>query len=173
MSSQTILKNTSYIGCPPVFHNEYAVGCQRLEDVVEEIRPVHETHYREIETNYLDQPFEPGYDRYVHLEQNGQFVLFTVRQNSTIVGYLQYYISRDMHAEGMYTAREDAFYLLPEVRGQGLAPVVLDFAEHFLQKLGCKYVGMTDKSPVGGAAIGSFLEKRDYREIAIYYMKEL
>jgi GNAT superfamily N-acetyltransferase len=78
-----------------------------------------------------------------------------------------------MHAQGALTAREDAFYLAPELRGGGLAAHILEYAEHFLQKLGCTYVGMTDKSPVGGAPIGGFLERKDYRKVAIYYVKEL
>ena len=162
-----------YIGFPPAVHGDYYIGVQRIENITEEMREIHALHFQETETLYLDEPFNPDYGRYIDAERRNGFVLFTVRHNSTLVGYLQYYVYRDMHASGMFTAKEDAFFLLPEHRGQGLAPKVLDFAEDFLQKLGCRYVGMSDKSPIGGVALGGFLKHRGYRDVAVYYVKEL
>jgi GNAT superfamily N-acetyltransferase len=162
-----------YWGVPPVSDGRYTIGHQRIAEITNEIRPLHASHFAETETEYLDAEFDADYVRYTASEEAGQFVLFTVREGSTLVGYLQYYVFRDMHAQGMYTAREDAFFLLPEHRGKKLAPRVLDYAEDFLQKLGCKYVGMSDKSPVGGAVLSPFLKSRGYREVAIYLVKEL
>ena len=166
-----------YYGFPthaiPTDEGTYLVGVERLADIEDEIRPVHEAHYSETETRYLDVPFLPDYERYKEVEARNQFVMFTVRRSSTIVGYLQYYVYRDMHSQGTFTAREDAFYLAPESRGKGLAPQILSYAEHCLQQLGCRYVGMSSKAPSGGVDMGRFLSDRGYREVAIYYVKEL
>ena len=163
-----------YYGLPPATHGKYTIGHERMHEIVSEIDPVYRKHYQETEEVYLpNAKYDPNYDGYQALEERGSFVLFTAREYSTVVGYVQYHVYGDMHAQGALTAREDAFFLLPEHRGSGLAPKVLQYAEDFLQKLGCTYVGMTDKSPVGGAPIGGFLEKQGYGLVAHYYVKEL
>ena len=141
--------------------------------MAEDIRPLHAQHYGETETLYLDAPFNPDYDRYKASEAAGQFVVFTLRDSGQMVGYLQYYVFRDMHAQDMYVAREDAFFVKPEYRGRHLAPRLLTFAEHCLSQLGCKYVGMSNKAPAGGPDIGPFLERRGYKAVATYHVKQL
>lgn len=163
-----------YYGRPPLQEGEFTIGHERQHEIIPDIDPVYRKHYEETEKVYLpDSEYNPRFESYEALEKNGTFVLFTVRKYSTVVGYLQYHVYRDMHAQNALTAREDAFFLLPEYRGSGIAPKLLQYAEHFLQKLGCAYTGMTDKSPVGGAPIGGFLEKQGYGLVAHYYVKEL
>ena len=162
-----------YYGGTPWSDSRYTVGHQRLADIEEEVRELHEQHFGETEEGYLGAGFEPDYDRYKSSEARGDFVLFTLRDHSTLVGYLQYYVFRSMHSAQLTHAKEDAFYIAPEHRGRKLAPTVLRYAEHFLQKLGCRFVGMTSKHPVGGADIRGFLAHEGYREVATYHVKEL
>lgn len=163
-----------YYAFPPLTHEKYVIGHEKQHEMVEEIGELYRQHYAETEQVYLPSTeFDPNYQSYEALENDGSFVLFTVRKYSTLVGYLQYHVYRDMHAQGALTAREDAFYLLPEHRGGGIGKQTVRFAEDCLRQLGCTYAGMTDKSPVGGAPIGPFLESEGYRPIATYYVKEL
>lgn len=164
---------TKYIGIPPFSVDGLTIGVERLSDMLPEIRPLHEAHYNETEVLYLDTPFTPDYDRYIALEKDAQFVVFTVRLGLEMVGYLQYYVFRDMHTSDVYQAREDALYLAKPYRGQGIAPKLLAYAESFLAHLGCRYVGMSSKAPVGGPDIGKFLESKDYRPVALFYVKDL
>ena len=174
MLQQKMTEPHRYYGLPPQVDGNYIIGHERQHEIVSDIDPVYRKHYEETEAVYLpNAKFDPAYPSYEALEKAGTFILFTVREGSTLVGYLQYHVYRDMHAQDAMTAREDAFYLLPEHRGSGISPKLLAFAEHFLAKLGCTYVGMTDKSPVGGAPIGGFLQKKGYGLIAHYYVKEL
>lgn len=165
--------NRSYIGFPPFSDEGYTIGIERVADVQDEIRPLHAQHYAETEALYLDTPFKPDYDRLIALEKEAQFVQFTVRYGLELVGYLQYYVFRDLHTSDMYTAREDAFFLTKQHRGHGMAPKILSYAESCLYQLGCRYVGMSSKAPIGGPDIGPFLEKRGYRPVALFYMKDL
>lgn len=166
--------NHRYYGLPPQTEGEFTIGHERMHEIIPDIEPCYRQHYAETEQVYLpDSEYNPDFANYEALEKQGTFVLFTVRKYSTVVGYLQYHVYRDMHAQGEMSAREDAFYLVPECRGSGIAPKLLAYAEHFLSKLGCTYVGMTDKSPVGGAPIGGFLQKKDYELVAYYYVKKL
>jgi len=163
-----------YHGLPPQIKGTITVGHEKQHEIVDEIDGLYRLHYEETEKVYLPgSTYDPQFKQYEALEKDGAFVLFTVREYSTLIGYLQYHVYHDMHAQGALGAREDAFYLHPDHRGKGIAPQVLGFAEYFLRKLGCAYAGMTDKSPVGGAPIGGFLEKGGYRKVATYYVKEL
>jgi len=167
----------SYHGFDPDITEKYAIGLEKVAQMEDELRELHAEHYAETETLYLDAEFDPDYARYKNSEAAGQFVVFTVRDISNwhrdMVGYLQYYVFRDMHSKGMYTAREDAFFLTKDHRGGGLAPKLLSYAEHCLKQLGCRYVGMSSKAPVGGPDIGNFLERNGYRPVALYYSKQL
>ena len=135
--------------------------------------PLHKMHFEETETEYLDVPYDPDYGYYLKLEEDGGFVVFTVRIGLQLVGYLQYYVFRDMHCRQMRTAREDALYIHPLARGKKLAPQLVAFAEDALRALGCRYAGMTSKAPVGAPDIGPALEAGGYRPVAVYYVKDL
>ena len=130
-------------------------------------------HYEETETKYLDHDYNPNYPSYMDMEKDGRFVCFTCRIGLKMVGYLQYYVFRDQHSQQVLQAREDAFFLHPLVRGQKIAPKFLAYAEDALRALGCHYVGMTSKAPIGAPDIGPFLEGRGYEPVAVYYAKKL
>jgi GNAT superfamily N-acetyltransferase len=165
----------TYYGFPSqMLLSGYVIGHERMSEMLDELKVLHAIHFQETETLYLDQPCDPDYDRWRALEDLGQFVVFTVRNTAgELVGYLQYYVFRDMHSKEMYVAREDALFLLPEHRGGGIASKLIDYAEHCLKQLGCAYAGMSNKGPVGGPDIGNFLERKGYRPVAMYYSKKL
>lgn len=157
----------------PEILGDLALGIERMSDMLEEIAPLHKAHYAETEDAYLDDPYDPDYARLMLLEEDGRYIVFTVRVGGKLVGYVQYHMFRDLHTQHVYTAREDCFYLTPEARGSGIAPKLLLYAENSLRALGAKYIGMTSKHPVGGPNIGNFLEKRGYRRVAEYFSKKL
>ena len=99
-------QTNKYYAFQPATSGDAIFGIERLADIEDELRVLHEAHYNETETLYLDTPFSPSYDRYRASEEAGQFILFTVRLGSTLVGYLQYYMFNDMHTQ-MKQARED------------------------------------------------------------------
>lgn len=152
---------------------QLTIGIERFADMVEDIAPLHHMHFEETEKTYLDAEFEPQYDQYKALEKDGRFVCFTARIGLQLVGYLQYYVFRDMHSQRVYQAREDALFVHPLVRGKKLAPQLVAYAEDALRALGCRYVGMTSKAPVGAPDIGPALEQNGYRPVAVYYVKDL
>lgn len=152
---------------------EVVIGLERLAYMVEDIHPLHKEHFAETETLYLDDKMLPDYTRYAELEERKQFVVFTVRSQNRMIGYLQYYVFRSLHVANKYEAREDAFFLTPGFRGAGLARPLLNFAEDALKQLGCKYVGMSSKAPAGGPDIGGFLHTEGYKPVALFYLKKL
>lgn len=173
MNEQLQQKMPTYYFRPPHTEGSVVIGLEHFTDMVNEIRPLHEAHFHETEVLYIDEPFEPTYDRYMDLEKRGDFVCFTVRVGWQMVAYIQYYLYDDLHARQAKNAREDAFYVHPSARSGGLGGQLLEYAETALTALGCKYVGMTTKAPLGGVDIGPFLERRNYRACAVYYQKNL
>lgn len=157
----------------PVITGALAIGVEHITDMEDEIRPLHEAHYNETETEYLDDPFDPDYTQYKELEKDGRFICFTVRIGGQMVAYLQYYIFRDLHTKQVDNAREDAFFVHALARSKHVGGELLAYAEEALTRLGCRYIGMTSKAPIGAPDIGPFLEKRNYRPVAIYYTKKL
>lgn len=173
MNEQLQQRMPRYYFQQPYFNGSAAIGIEHFTDMVDEIRPLHEAHFGETEVLYLDEPFEPNYERYMTLEKSGDFVCFTVRVGGQMVAYIQYYLYDDLHARQAKNAREDAFYVHPSCRGNGVGAQLLEYAEIALRRLGCQYVGMTTKAPLGGVDIGPFLERRNYRPCAVYYQKNL
>ncbi len=168
--SQTKLKK--YYGFVPAKEGHVTFGLERLSEIEDEIRVLHEEHYRETESVYLPTEFNPSYDRYKASEEAGQFVQFTARVSDVLAGYLQYYVFDDMHTN-IKQAREDALFVSKQFRGNKLGPGMLAYAEDALRQLGCRMIGMTSKHPVGAPDLGPFLESRGYRKIAVFYAKEL
>ncbi len=174
LQQQTTAANLpTYYLAPPIIKGNVAIGLEKFSDMLEDIRPLHEAHFNETETQYLDDEFNPNYQSYMDMEQDGRFVCFTVRLGWKMVAYLQYYVFRDLHSQRVLQAREDALYVHPLARGKKIAPQLLAYAEDALKTLGCRYVGMTSKAPVGAPDIGPFLERRGYRPIAVYFVKNL
>ncbi len=161
-----------YYGFEPATVGKATFGIERLADIEDEIRGLHKEHYDETEFAYRGVECNPSYDRYRASEEAGQFVVFTVRVDGHLAGQLCYWVYEDMHAN-MKMAREDAFFIRKQFRGNKLAPGLLSYAEDALRQLGCAAVGMSSKAPVGAPDIGPFLEKRGYKAIAIYYVKKL
>ena len=171
--SQTPVNMPKYYAVPQKVQGGVAIGIEHFSDMLDQIGPLHQLHYNETETEYLDDPFDPNYQAYMDMEKDGRFVCFTLRLGWKMVAYLQYYVFRDMHSQRVLHAREDAFFVHPLVRGQKIAPQLLAYAEDALQTLGCRYVGMTSKALIGAPDIGPFLERRGYRPIAVYHAKKL
>jgi len=162
-----------YYATPPKIEGSVAIGLEKFSDMLPEIKLLHEAHFNETEAAYLDEEFDPNYESYIAMEGDGRFVCFTVRFDGQMVAYLQYYVFRDQHAQHVLQAREDALFVHRLVRGRKVSHHLLAYAEDALRILGCKYVGMTNKAPVGAPDIGPFLERREYRPVALYYVKNL
>lgn len=152
---------------------KYRLQLESIKAMTEEIRVLHDRHYRETETHYLKHPFNPDYAQFGLLEDAGAFVCYTARTDAgQMVGYLMYFVSRSLH--GSYTtALEDAYYVAPEHRGTGLARQLLRFAEEALAQRGVDYAFMSSKKPVGGPNIGPLLEIEGYAEMAQVFCKRL
>lgn len=151
----------------------FTIQLERIEYMANEIVQLHLRHFAETESTYLTHPFRPDYTQYAQLEQEGRFRCYVMRSvTGQMIGYVMYFTTQSLHGN-FVDAQEDAFYIVPEFRGKGLARPLLRFAEADLAKYGVNYVYMSSKAPVGGPDTGPFFEKEGYREMARVYCKRL
>lgn len=140
----------------------------------EEIKPLHTAHYQETESRYKHHTVAVDYEYMGKCEDEGRMVCFGARlvDSEQLVAYLFFWISRSVH-DGALNALEDAFYIVPEHRGSGLARRLLNYAENRLKELKVDYVFMSSKDPVGGPHLKMFFESMDYKQTAVVYTKAL
>ena len=157
----------------PLTIGEYTFAVERVAEHEAEVEALWKSHWAETESKYLPPTFDPDTAGIIHYEAVGALVEFTVRHGEEMVGHLGYYIGPNVHVRGTRIAKEDWFYITAEHRGGGLAKNLLEYAESVLDKLGVTYIGMSDKSPIGGKSLKKLMTAQGYAPIAIHYFKEV
>jgi GNAT superfamily N-acetyltransferase len=140
----------------------------------DEIKPLHEAHYAETETRYKKHTVAVNYAHMGKCDDEGTMRCFGARlvDSERLVAYLFVYINHSAHDSSL-CAVEDAYYVLPEYRGSGLARRLLQYSEKRLKEMGADYFFMSSKAPVGGPNIGMFLETEGFKATAVVYSKAL
>jgi GNAT superfamily N-acetyltransferase len=100
------------------------------EDILEEVRPLAESHYNEVQLESTGLPFVFPADYYQHLYDTASMDLFTARnEEGKVLGYLALTYHADYKTESGEFASEEGFYVIPEARGQGIGEKLISAAE--------------------------------------------
>ncbi|SFW21864.1 hypothetical protein SAMN05216414_106116 [Nitrosovibrio sp. Nv17] len=118
---------------------------ERIADIVEEIRPLHQAHWNETEGHRHGLAFDPGYAAFIRYEQAGRYVLFTLRQQDRLLGNCALYLDRSAHTQSLI-ATEDTLFLLPEARIGTTARRFVAYVEDALRLLGVREVEISVKT---------------------------
>jgi hypothetical protein len=114
-----------------------AFARETLPEVVQEVQPLLELHYRELikdDAIVLD----PQWDEYTLLERLGRFVIFTARQDGELAGYSAFFLTRHLHYKSLLYATNDVFYVA-EAQRKGSMPLrFLRYCEDQLGTLGAQ-----------------------------------
>jgi GNAT superfamily N-acetyltransferase len=159
----------------PEFYGGFVYGMEPIMPRKDEFTDIWSQHWGETETLYLDGEVKPDYSLMHDYQVMGKLALFTVRHEETgeLAGNLAYYLGPSTHVAGKKQAMEDFFFVSKPYRKGRIALKLLKYAEDCLKQLGVDYIGMTDKSPVGGKSLEKLMTRQGYRQIAVYYMKTL
>lgn len=146
-----------------------AFNAERGVDVIEEIAPLLEQHWREI-AHYPDIPMRCDYATYLEMEARGQLRIYTVR-NPALIGYGIFVVRHSLHYADSLQAVQDVIYLDPEHR---LGRVGMRFVAWCEQQLKCEGVQVIvhhvkQKHP----ALGRILEHQGYQIMDVLYTKRL
>jgi hypothetical protein len=153
----------------PEVSGEFTFAVERIEDMEEEIKPLHKSHWDETETARHGLPFNPDYQTFTRYERAGRYVLFTLRQDDRLLGNCAMYLDRSAHTQTLI-ATEDTLYLLPEARKGRTAMRFVAYIETALRQLGVHEIEISVK--VVNKA-GKFFEYLGYKQREVGLTKVL
>ncbi len=127
------------------------ITCQleRIEQVFPELDALFPRHWEELALFRDRMPLAPQYAEYVRREHDGRLFLVTVRQDGKIVAYYTANVMPGFHYASTLTGTQDLLYVLPELRGRGLAYPLFRHVEQELRRRGVQvwYAGWKAHAP--------------------------
>jgi GNAT superfamily N-acetyltransferase len=145
----------------PRVYEDTVFARERMEDVVEEMKLLHQAHWHETETHRHGLTLNPDYDMFIRYERAGRYVLFTLRNDGRLQGNCALYLDKSTHTQTLL-ATEDTLYLLPEARKRRAATRFIEYCENALKSLGVKEINVSVKT-VNKA--GRFFRMLGYRHV--------
>ena len=88
--------------------------------------------WEEINHDNEAYPFDPDWDLYGLLEDNGSLMIFTARDNSVLVGYFSVVKSPSLHSKGKFVLCNDIIYLHKDYRRGRIGIGLFKFVEDCL-----------------------------------------
>lgn len=147
----------------------YVLACERLEDIRDEIHPLHVRHYAESKLPASAIPVNIDYERLIDLERAGQLMQFTARVKKTgeLVGSLLSYILTSVNNQTLF-CQEGEFYIEPAHRGGFLAVRLWQFGERAVQVIGVKEATCDSKLANGADRMARYMK---YTPVATKFSK--
>ena len=68
----------------PRIHEDTVFARERMEDVVEEMKLLHQAHWHETEAHRHGLTLNPDYEIFIRYERAGRYVLFTLRNDGRL-----------------------------------------------------------------------------------------
>lgn len=129
----------------PGSYGDFMFFLERIEDIVDEIKPLHQAHWNETEEHRHSLPFNPGYQTFIRYERAGRYVLFTLRSEGGLLGNCAMYLDKSAHTQTLI-ATEDTLYLLPEARKGGVAKRFVAYVENAMRLLRVSEINISVKT---------------------------
>lgn len=136
------------------------VQVESFEQALPELKPLFDVHWRDLALFQNRMPLSPQYDEYVRREREGRLMLVTVRRDGAVVAYYTAQIAPGFHYGTTLTAHMDMMYVVPEIKGRGLARPLMRCVERELRRRGVKvwYSGWKSHKPQGMDRLHELLE---------------
>lgn len=145
---------------------------ETYEDVVDEIRPLLERHWREV-AHYADIPLAPNWAAYQQFQAAGILRIYTGREHGRLIGYSIFTVHKGVHYSTSLEADEDLLFVLPEHRkGSRVGLQLMQFAERQLTAENVQLVKRRTKA-AERLNFGALLERMGYEPIDVTYGKRL
>jgi ribosomal protein S18 acetylase RimI-like enzyme len=128
----------------------YVITLEKFTDTYLELEPLYRQHYSEmvarLNTEGFDySPYNPRLDEYGKACENGSLLTFVLRQEGVACGYINVYLTNDMHNRD-FIAQEDTIFVVKEHRN-GVGKKLVQFGLEELKRRGVKRLhvsAMTD-----------------------------
>lgn len=134
---------------------------ERVTDVLDEIKPLLEEHWREIAL-YRDRfPLNPDYEKYKTLDAAGMAHVVTARDQGRLIGYCISFIMPHLHYQDCIIAMNDILFITKEYRHGRTGMKLISFAEQDLARRGVhRFIIHVKRSH----DFGPMLERMDFTE---------
>lgn len=156
-------------GIQPEEYEGVTFSLERIENIVDEIRPLHRAHWDETEEHRHELLFNPDYKTFTRYERAGRYVLLTLRSEGKLLGNCAMYMDKSAHTQTII-ATEDTLYLLPQARKGRVAGRFVAYVENTMRQFGAKEINITVKT-INKA--GRFFRLLGYRHVENGFTKIL
>lgn len=140
---------------------------ERLADVLDELKPLHQAHFEETEAHHHHLGLDPNYDDMLERERDGRLIQFTARKDRELVGHIRMNVLESLHTPSLF-ATEEVLYLKPEARSGFTAVRFIQFVERALESIGVAEVRTDSK---GGSM--RLMQYLGYQPISTKFYKAL
>lgn len=141
----TLVRESTISRIEPEEYEDCVFSIEKMEDIKDEVKPLHLAHWNETEEHRHNLKFNPDYATFIRYEQAGRFVLFTLRVDGKLMGNCAMYLDMSAHTQTLI-ATEDTLYLLPEARKGRRSIHFVRYVEDSLMQLGAKEICITVKT---------------------------
>ena len=113
---------------------------ETLSEVREELEPLLPLHWEEV-AMYQDKiELSPDWDAYYAMEQNGNLIVFTLRDEEKLIGYNLFFLRTNPHYSDSLWAVNDIVYIEPSHRHDVTTPNFFDWCESQLRSMGAEVI---------------------------------
>lgn len=109
---------------------------ERIADILDELIPLTQVHWKEIARHQDKIELDPDYDKYLLLEDMGMIYTYTIRIGGKLAGYAIFMVSPHLHYKQSTWAINDILYLQKENRGVMMGVKLIKFSELALKQRG-------------------------------------
>lgn len=144
---------------------------ESYSSMIDGIKTLLPSHWRELARNRDDIPLDPDYDMYRRADAAGMIMALAARLDGALVGYAIYFVRPHHHYKGATWAVSDIFWLHPDYRNLGNGKALFEAVEQELRNIGCTVCHTTLKADHPAAAY--VLEALGHTKIELGYSKRL
>jgi hypothetical protein len=150
-------------------YGAYSIQCECLAHILDDLEPLHALHFAETERYRAGVHLSPNLEYLIDQERAGQLLQFTARvmETGALVGNMRVFLYRDLHA-GVFTAKEDTFFVVPAHRGGFLAVRLWQFVERSVVSIGVREIRFSSKLINGADRMAVYL---NYQPVGLEFVK--
>jgi GNAT superfamily N-acetyltransferase len=143
---------------------------EKFSDVYEESKALLEEHWSEI-SSFSDIKLNVDHALYSCAEEKGILRVFTIRDDSVLVGYLATFVRGHIHYKESLQSFVDVVFLKEEYRNAGTGKKLIDFVDNSLKAEGVQINQHHVK--IKHPALGKLLEHLGYETVETTYVRRL
>jgi GNAT superfamily N-acetyltransferase len=124
----------------------YTMTVEKFTDTYRELEPLYRQHYKEMtdrlgEAGINYSPYNPRLEEYGRASDGGWLLTFVLRTDGAACGYINVYVTNDMHNNDLI-AQEDTVFVVKEHRN-GVGRKLVKFGVEELRSRGVKRLNVS------------------------------